>query len=81
MIRQPDEETLIVTGPVHYRGAMEFTKAGGYGACTLCSERGCANGVFEEFPEQRFTSPVTSGGSMVCLIERGLTPPMDCPGR
>ena len=81
VIRVADEETLIVTGPVHYRGAMEFTKSGGYGACTLCSAAGCAPGVFEEFPEQRFTSPVTSAGTMVCLIERGLTPPLDCPGR
>ena len=80
-VQFPDEERLVTTGPVHYRGGMQFTKSGGYGACTLCSGPGCAAGVFEEFPEQRFTSPVTSEGSMVCLIARGLTPPRDCPGR
>ena len=36
--------------------------------------------VVEDFPNERFTSRVTTAGRLVCLLETGLTPPGDCPG-
>ena len=75
-----DEETMTRTGPVRFSGTMDLARNGGVvGSCTLCSEMGCDASIIEEFPNERFTSSVTQG-TMVCLIERGLTPPMDCPG-
>ena len=74
-----DHETLVRTGPVRLHAGMGWLRAGGIGACTLCSEWGCAQGMDRDFALDRFTSKVTEG-TMVCLIERGLTPPDDCPG-
>ena len=76
---EPDEEHMTRTGPIRFTGGMELARTSRVGTCTLCSELGCDDTVVEEFPGERFTSSV-SQGTIVCLMERGLTPPGDCPG-
>ena len=78
-IAVPDEETMIRRGPIRFIGAAELPRTSRVGTCTLCSEYGCSQEVSERFPNERFTSSV-SQGTIVCLLERGLTPPQDCPG-
>ncbi len=79
-VRHPDVENMTGYGPVRYSGAMEAAKTGRVGTCTLCSEKGCDPSVLEDFPGERFTSRVTTAGRLVCLIQPGQTPPVDCPG-
>ena len=75
---EPDEEHMTRTGPIRFTGGMELARTSRVGTCTLCSELGCDHTVVEEFPGERFTSSV-SQGAIVCLMERGLTPPGDSP--
>ena len=75
----PDQETMIRQGPIRFIGAAELPRTSRVGTCTLCSEYGCSQEVTERFPNERFTSSV-SQRTIVCLVERGLTPPEDCPG-
>ena len=67
VIQQADMETMTRTGPVRLSAAMGYARGAGLGSCTVCSENGCAPGVVEEFPDERFTSSVTQG-TLVCLI-------------
>ena len=75
----PDQETMTRRGPIRFIGAAELSRTYRVGTCTLCSEFGCSEEVTEHFPDERFTSSV-SQGTIVCLLQRGLTPPQDCPG-
>ena len=75
----PDQETMTRRGPIRFIGAAELSRTFRVGTCTLCSEFGCSEEVTEHFPDERFTSSV-SQGTIVCLLQRGLTPPQDCPG-
>ena len=75
----PDQETMTRRGPIRFIGAAELPRTSRVGTCTLCSEYGCSQEVSERFPSERFTLSV-SQGTIVCLVQRGLTPPQDCPG-
>ena len=76
---EPDQEYLTRDGPIRFAGAMELASTSRLGTCTLCSEFGCDRTVSEDFVGERFTASVT-GGTIVCRMQRGLTPPNDCPG-